>query len=75
MCVELLTGRKLLATTFGENLSQARTFVERLYPAWKCFISPQSLHRDPQKMPSAINKEMLVTDSWNCQLEIQRGKW
>lgn len=75
MCVELLTGRKLLTTTFGENLSQARTFFERLYPAWKRLIPLQSLHGDPQRVPSAINKEKLATESWNYQPEIQRGKW
>lgn len=64
----------MLATTFGENLSQARTFFERLYPAWKHLIPLQSHHGDPQRVPSAINKEMLATEPWNYQREIQRGK-
>lgn len=75
MCVKLLTGRDLLAASFGENLSRARTFFERLCPAWRHLIPLQSLLGEPQRVPSAINKEKLATESWNYQPEIQRGKW
>lgn len=75
VCVKLLTGRDLLAASFGENLSQARTFFERLCPAWKHLIPLQTLLGEPQRVPSAINKEKLATESWNYQPEIQRGKW
>ena len=73
--MKLLTGRDLLAESFGGNLSQARTFFERLCPAWKHLIPLQSLLGEPQRVPSAINKKKLAAESWNYQPELQRGKW